>query len=301
MKSLGHTYKQRLATISTQLRKRLGELHLDPALTFIAQTPWQTDTYGWACSVARLKGTGHSHFQLWVDLFPNVGRPVLSISLSASQERVLAVAKAHSAHGRTTPDFTNTDLTEADNEGEQRMRVPLSRRHFNRPLLEFYDSPFLTIYLDRPVSPRKSLIDAILVHLKPLVGAAAGALQSEPHNGDFPSVTERKLVRRHEAWERSPVIALDAKTRDGFICQVCEFSFTATYGNLGRGFAEAHHKKPLKVFRSKKVRRSAEDLLTVCANCHRMLHRLRGTASDVASLKQALRGHRKSSSRRGLT
>ena len=108
-------------------------------------------------------------------------------------------------------------------------------------------------------------------------------------------MTERKLVRLHEAWERSPGIALDAKMRDGFSCKICGFNFTATYGALGRGFAEAHHKKPLKVFRSKKVRRSAEDLLTVCANCHRMLHRLPGTSSDVASLKRTLSGRSKSS------
>jgi len=288
MKPLGSTHKQYLTTIGSQVRKRLRELHLDPALKLVSQPPRQTDTYGWTCTIARLKGIRQCDFELWLDLFPNVGRPVLSISFwSADKKRVLAVAKAHSAHGRSKEDFDNSDLLAPD-KGNQRMRRPLPKRLFDRPLVEFYDAPFLTIYVDLPALPRRSLVDATLEHLQSLIGAAAGALQKEPHDGDYPKVTERRLVRRHEAWERSPRIALAAKVRDGFICKICEFNFAANYGALGRGFAEAHHKKPLKVFRAKKVRRSAEDLLTVCANCHRMLHRLRGTSSDVAILKRKL-------------
>ena len=288
VKALGRIHKQYLATISGQVRERLRELHLDPKLKLVPQRPEQTDTYGWTCAIAKLAGTGRSDFELWLDLFPNVGHPVLSISFwSADKQRVLAVAKAHSGHGRSKEDFDNSDLLARD-KGNQRMRRPLSKRLFDRPLVEFYDAPFLTIYVDRPALPRTSLVDATLEHLQSLIGAAAGALQKEPHDGDYPKVTERKLVRRHEAWERSPRIALAAKVRDGFICKVCGFNFAAKYGALGRGFAEAHHKKPLKVFRAKKVRRSAEDLLTVCANCHRMLHRLRGSSSDVATLKRKL-------------
>jgi 5-methylcytosine-specific restriction enzyme A len=53
-------------------------------------------------------------------------------------------------------------------------------------------------------------------------------------------------------------------------CEVCAFDFADAYGDLGRGFAECHHKLPLAA--GTRTTRLA-DLAIVCANCHRMLHR----------------------------
>lgn len=55
-------------------------------------------------------------------------------------------------------------------------------------------------------------------------------------------------------------------------CSVCDFDFGETYGELGRGFIEAHHIVPVaKLEPGAKTR--LKDLAAVCANCHRMLHR----------------------------
>jgi len=57
-----------------------------------------------------------------------------------------------------------------------------------------------------------------------------------------------------------------------FSCVICDFDFHATYGELGRGFIEAHHKIPVaRLEPSAKTR--IEDLAPVCSNCHSMLHR----------------------------
>jgi hypothetical protein len=72
----------------------------------------------------------------------------------------------------------------------------------------------------------------------------------------------------------------DGKIRDSLlknggrlICEVpkCNFDFLQTYGEIGRGFAHVHHKKPLAKRRA--GRTNYADLAIVCANCHAMIHR----------------------------
>ena len=55
-------------------------------------------------------------------------------------------------------------------------------------------------------------------------------------------------------------------------CEVCGFDFKSTYGELGDGFAECHHTKPIsELMPGEKTK--ITDLSIVCANCHRMIHR----------------------------
>lgn len=57
-------------------------------------------------------------------------------------------------------------------------------------------------------------------------------------------------------------------------CEVCTFDFQRFYGDDGQGFAECHHKKHLQ-YLNREVKTKLEDLEIVCANCHRMLHKIR--------------------------
>ncbi|WP_422385973.1 HNH endonuclease [Brevibacterium epidermidis] len=54
-------------------------------------------------------------------------------------------------------------------------------------------------------------------------------------------------------------------------CEVCTFDFAKTYGDRGRGYIEVHHVTPLHV--SGVVQTRLEDLVLLCSNCHRMIHR----------------------------
>ena len=69
---------------------------------------------------------------------------------------------------------------------------------------------------------------------------------------------------------------------------MCGFKFQDLYGSLGRDFAEAHHLTPLGELDSE-VRSCVEDLTTVCANCHRILHRMNSHRVDVAKLRAIVR------------
>lgn len=54
-------------------------------------------------------------------------------------------------------------------------------------------------------------------------------------------------------------------------CEVCGFSFGATYGARGDGYIEVRHRRPLHD--SGPTRTRTADLVLLCANCHRMCHR----------------------------
>ena len=112
------------------------------------------------------------------------------------------------------------------------------------------------------------------------------------HREVYPQHEDRKHVQSHLSRERSRLLALRCKERDNYCCQVCDMSFNQAYGRIGHNFAEAHHKQPLGELPDK-VRTPLEDLITVCANCHRMLHRMDGTANDIAKLRAIVRKHRK--------
>jgi len=56
-------------------------------------------------------------------------------------------------------------------------------------------------------------------------------------------------------------------------CEICGLSFEEVYPSLlGEDFIEVHHKVPLSQI-NQVVRTTLDDLILVCANCHRMIHR----------------------------
>jgi hypothetical protein len=87
----------------------------------------------------------------------------------------------------------------------------------------------------------------------------------------------RYLVRRaKEIWSHKP---------DGMRCSICSFSFFEVYGEVGEEFIEAHHSMPISALEPDTIVKPS-DLVPVCSNCHRMLHRKRPwlTVSQLKSI-----------------
>ena len=84
----------------------------------------------------------------------------------------------------------------------------------------------------------------------------------------------------HLRKERDGMLVRDAKTHwlqvqgNTIRCSVCEFSFIEKYGEWGFGFIEAHHTTPLSEL-EEETDTTIHDLVPICANCHRMIHRVR--------------------------
>lgn len=104
----------------------------------------------------------------------------------------------------------------------------------------------------------------------------------------------RALLKRHVAKERSAKLirAFKAQLTD-YSCTVCGFSFQRAYGTLGAGFIEAHHTIPIATL-TEQTKISISDLIAVCSNCHRMLHRsnppltMKELQSEIESAAQQL-------------
>jgi hypothetical protein len=74
------------------------------------------------------------------------------------------------------------------------------------------------------------------------------------------------------------------KTDGPLRCEICGLSFAEIYPkSLGEDFIEVHHKTPLSRIESV-IRTTLDDLLLVCANCHRMIHRTKDCEKNLELL-----------------
>ena len=90
-------------------------------------------------------------------------------------------------------------------------------------------------------------------------------------------------------YERNPQLRERAIQIHGTICQVCGFEFEKVYGKIGKGYIEVHHKNPLSKLGSSEDVDPKKDLVVVCANCHRMIHRQQNKIIPVSDLKMEIK------------
>jgi predicted HNH restriction endonuclease len=94
---------------------------------------------------------------------------------------------------------------------------------------------------------------------------SAGGLEGNPR------LVQHLRRERNQTLVRQKKNAVLAST-GALRCQACQFDFSDKYGDRGVGFCEVHHVKPLST-RTGKVKTCLEDLIVLCSNCHRMIHR----------------------------
>lgn len=87
---------------------------------------------------------------------------------------------------------------------------------------------------------------------------------------DFEGGTQNKLV---SYYERKPSLRAKAILIHGTTCKVCKFNFKEHYGTHGEDYIEVHHIVPIHTLSKSTRINPATDMIVVCANCHRMIHR----------------------------
>ncbi|WP_255298261.1 HNH endonuclease [Brevibacillus dissolubilis] len=94
-------------------------------------------------------------------------------------------------------------------------------------------------------------------------------------------------------YERRPENRQRAIEIHGLICKACGFDFEAVYGERGKNFIEVHHIKPLSTLDGGEMEIVPEtDLVPVCSNCHRMIHRYKDEVLTVEQVKSMIEKQR---------
>ena len=120
---------------------------------------------------------------------------------------------------------------------------------------------------------------------------ARGTPAPVSHDDDMAFAEGNQALKEHLVRERNQTLV--KRKRESVLkatgrlrCEACDFDFLDRYGELGRGFAEVHHRVGLS-HHSNEVITRLEDLAVVCSNCHRMLHRRKPLLS-VKALRKLL-------------
>lgn len=96
-------------------------------------------------------------------------------------------------------------------------------------------------------------------------------------------------VRISRTAERDPALRTEAVRIHGTDCAGCGFSFGRAYGAWGENYIEIHHVIPLGDGKERRTDPQT-DLIPLCANCHRMVHRRPGTCLSLEELRALMPG-----------
>lgn len=107
----------------------------------------------------------------------------------------------------------------------------------------------------------------------------------------YQAILEGKAVQYYgNKYERSPLNRKRALELHGFTCKVCSFNFEDVYGERGKEYIEVHHVKPLNSLKGEEQYFDPRtDLVPVCSNCHRMIHRRPDNVLTIDEMKRILK------------
>lgn len=257
-------------------------------------------TKGWRVELGSLKRR-NVRVEVWFCQYPHGGQRFFWYGFYAAQaDHLRAFLDGLPESLRPIQKFSDSDIRLATGSRQDYvLKRPLGKEYFNRPLYEAYQEagercayygmfdsslPDNNMAMMAIVGRALSFFEDVLAALDE---SKPDALTGIGDDSDAYRAVERRVVMLHVARERNRELAERCKRRDNYRCQVCEMTFRDVYGDIGRTFAEAHHTIPLSRL-SDTVESSIDDLITVCSNCHQMLHRLEGEAGDVPKLRRML-------------
>lgn len=111
----------------------------------------------------------------------------------------------------------------------------------------------------------------------------------------YESVLSQKEGKRKEyyvtKYERNSANRKRAIEIHGTKCMICGFDFEQVYGEAGRNFIEVHHVKALFEIGEEVEINPETDLVCICSNCHRIIHRRRDIVYSIEEVKAMIQSN----------
>lgn len=109
-------------------------------------------------------------------------------------------------------------------------------------------------------------------------------------SGEQPEYQDGRVVTYSGTrYERDPRNRRLAIKHHGTTCAACGFNFGKFYGSIGEGFIEIHHVNPLYQNGTETTIDPETDLVPLCPNCHRMIHRDLTKVLTIDGLKKLIK------------
>lgn len=133
--------------------------------------------------------------------------------------------------------------------------------------------------------------DAILKHTTLLSAQATALRDPDEDQLIFESAEEGSPINYFGTrYERRKDLRMKAIAFHGLECKACGFDFEKAYGEHAKGFIHVHHVVPISDYGGEKAVNPEIDLITLCANCHAVVHRKRDMTLSIDELKRMVRG-----------
>jgi 5-methylcytosine-specific restriction endonuclease McrA len=293
--------KKQLLSVARHVRDALIAADIGTQLTICDQWRLQDGgSDGWYVNIGRMR-RWNCTLQVWLDRYARYPRRKFYYGFFSNQKADIRRLERHARKAFGKPVAISREDVEKVSKGTWLLAKKLPQSDFGQPVIEIYQTNqprwwnFYGVYvmdgtgLSRDKEGR--LVERITEYVLTIVGCLPGMRKEDAVEKAYPRIENRRVVERHLKRERSGYLATLRKQSDDYICQVCGFDFTRVIGEeKGRHCVDAHHRRPLSL--SSRVRRTLlDDLVTVCPNCHRMLHQMRGMPRDVEDLKKVVKKH----------
>lgn len=292
----GRSARASFARFLETLRDEIDEQYRQPGIRIKQHIDiGKTDTHGWCASLLYWPER-KLRLEAWYDHFITKSQRSLWVGLRAHRNPMAAYFTRLSLDIRAEKLIDN-DTVEHDAAGQAHYSGKVNQKRFEKLYSEEYGNTEM-------FAGRYFFGVAGFRSLRTLAGEVVGflpVLLAGLRDADDDATTYRRVrtregrrrVVKHMRQERDGAAPREAKKRDGYRCRVCDMRFADLYGHYGKRFAEAHHVVPLATRRGE-YDLAVKDFISVCSNCHRMLHRMDGRRADWRDLRQVVQRHRQS-------
>lgn len=117
------------------------------------------------------------------------------------------------------------------------------------------------------------IIETTISLMVPMIAAMAELIGFEDVIQDIPELegtVSKALVTKRERSSRNRLLALRIH---GYACGTCGLEPLERFGEALGGFLEVHHLEPVSLLGKPREYNPTTDLIPLCPNCHRMIHK----------------------------